>query len=209
MALELYTAPDERVVNVSEMKAHLRLNSDETAFDAAIGAYIDAATRFIQEHTGAQLCTATYKLHLDSFYQAAWQHSLGGGQYAQGCGDQIWLQRPPLASVSSITYYDSDNSSQTLSSAYYVVDAKSMPGRVALASNYSWPSTYDRPNAITITYVAGFGAATAVPDTFKQAIKILAATWFKNAEAVSDTMQAKLPFALEALLQMESTGLVL
>lgn len=205
MAIELYTAPTEDAVGLAAIKQHLRIDFTDPSFDDMLTAYEAAATRYVQEHTGSQLCTATYKLYCDSFYQAEWQHSLYSGQTdAMGTG-VIWLPKPPLASVTSITYYDADNASQTLSASYYVVDAKSMPGRIVLASGYSWPSTYDRPNAVTITYIAGT-AASAVADTHKQAIKLLVAHWFKNAEPVSDTMAAKIPFTLESLLLMESTG---
>ncbi len=199
MALELYTAPTAYPVSLAEIKTHLRLDVAETSFDSMLAEYLDAATRFVQEHTGTQLVTATYKLYLDSFY----------------CGPEvdhegtIRLPMPPLATVSGITYYDSDDASQTLSSSYYVVDAKSLPGRIVLATGYSWPVTYSRPNAVTITYTAGYGAAAAVPETCKQAIRFLAATWFNNAETISDKLMTRVPFALESLLQMESSGLVL
>ena len=208
MALELYTAPTEDAVGLTAIKQHLRIDFSEPAFDGMLSSYESAATRFVQEYTGSQLCTATYKLHLDSFYQSTWQHSLAAGQVdAKGDG-AIWLPRPPLVSVTSIAYYDADNASQTLSTDYYTVDAKSMPGRIMLASGYSWPATYDRPNAVTITYVCGT-AASSVAETNKQAIKLLVGHWFKNAEAVSEGSMTRIPFALESLLALESTGQML
>lgn len=199
MALELYTAPTSYPVTLAEIKTHLRLDFEETSFDSMLLSYLDAAVRYVQEHTGTQLVTATYKLYLDGFCCAP---------EIDECGT-IRPPKPPLLAVSSITYYDTDNVSQTLSTSYYEVDAKSLPGRITLASGYIWPATYNRSNAVTVNYTAGYGAATAVPESYKQAVRLLAATWFNNAEAISDKAVMRVPFALESLLLMEQTGTML
>jgi len=84
----------------------------------------------------------------------------------------IKVPRPPLQSVSSVTYQDVDNATQTLASSNYTVDTNSEPGRLVQSNTGSYPSTYSDLNSVTITYVAGYGAATAVPETYKRAIKL-------------------------------------
>lgn len=47
----------------------------------------------------------------------------------------------------------------------------------------SWPSYDQRDDAISVTFTAGYGAASAVPETVKHAIKVLAAARYHNRES--------------------------
>jgi uncharacterized phiE125 gp8 family phage protein len=78
------------------------------------------------------------------------------------------IELPPLQSVSSITYVDEDGATQTLAADQYVVDAQSQPARISLAYNVSWPATREQNNAVIVRFVAGYGAAAAVPQCIKQ-----------------------------------------
>lgn len=78
------------------------------------------------------------------------------------------IELPPLSSVTAITYYDTDGAEQTLSADYYDVDIYSRPARITQAYGYTWPSTYDMTNAVKVRFVAGYGAASAVPNSVKQ-----------------------------------------
>jgi uncharacterized phiE125 gp8 family phage protein len=146
MAIKLYTAPVEEPVTLAEAKLHLRINSS-TELDALIQALIIGSTGFAEDFTDRRFVTQTWELYLDCFD-----------------GDEIRLPFPPLQSVTSVKYYDTSNVEQTLSSSYYVVDIKAEPGRIVLADTYTWPDTYDRPNAVTIRYVCGYGYHAAVPE---------------------------------------------
>lgn len=77
----------------------------------------------------------------------------------------------PLASVTSIAYLDGAGASQTLATSVYSVDTDRRPGQIWLKYGQSWPATRAEPNAVTITYTAGYGAAaTAIPGLAQQAI---------------------------------------
>lgn len=91
----------------------------------------------------------------------------------------------PLQSVSSITYVDTDGVTQTLSSGAYVVDDKSERGWVVLASGEEWPSTYDVINAVTISFVAGYGDATTdVPEPLREMILLIVTQWHEHRKTV-------------------------
>ena len=61
-------------------------------------------------------------------------------------------------------------------------------------------------NAVNVTFVAGYGGASAVPSSFKQAIQLLAGHWYENREAVSEVAFKEVPFAVTCLLESERWG---
>jgi uncharacterized phiE125 gp8 family phage protein len=119
--------------------------------------------------------------------------------------DPILLPMAPLQSITSITYLDSSGASQTWSSAYYRVTVSRHPGRVVPIVGQSYPTTYQTTDAVTVRFVAGYGAASAVPLALKQAILLLVTNWFENRSAVGDAGK-EIPFSVNALLQAYDTG---
>jgi hypothetical protein len=69
----------------------------------------------------------------------------------------------PVSSITSVKYLDSTGAEQTLSSAVYTLISESLPPRLVLKTGQSWPATYSADNAVRIRFVAGYGAASAVP----------------------------------------------
>lgn len=97
---------------------------------------------------------------------------------------------------------DTDGNSQTLGSSVYRVDAVSEPGRITLAYNQSWPLIRSVTNAITITYSAGYGIPSKVPDDVKHAIKLIIGHLYEHRETVSEMALTSVPFAAKSLLYM-------
>lgn len=152
-------------VSTADAKLFLRI-TDETT-DAEVEALVKAARMRVENECEIALINQTWTLKMDGF------------------PDLIELPRPPLSSVTSITYVDGDGTTQTLSSSVYTVDTTSRPGRVYLAYGQSWPTTRSVRHAVTVTYVAGYGsAASSVPAPLVHAVKILAAHYHENREAV-------------------------
>lgn len=157
------TAPTSYPVSVSEVKQHLRLDHDYE--DDWIYQTIAAATDVIQHELDRQILTATWALNMDDFPEY---------------DEPIFIQKAPLASVTSVQYYDTDNAQQTWSSSLYTVST-SFPGRICLVEGQSYPDTKERPDAVTVTFVAG---ASSVPATIQLAMQQLIGLWYDNREMV-------------------------
>lgn len=180
--LAVVTPPAEEPLTLAEAKAHLRVDGSDQ--DPLIAALIGVAREHAEAITRRALVTQTLRLTLDCF--AGWD---------------IELPRAPLRSVTSIQYVDTDGATQTLSSAIYRVDAAAEPGRITPAFGEVWPATRAVTGAVIITFVAGFGAAAAVPQTIKQAMLLAIGHWYEHAEEViTGTIVASTPMGFDALL---------
>lgn len=182
----IVTQPASEVVTVAEMKSHLRIDSDDE--DTIIGDYITAATDMVDAEfgeIGQALITQTWSLVLPMFP--------GSGRFD--------LPVSPVQSITSVTYYDGDNAEQTLTASAYRLTALQDRARVDLVNGYSWPATYDRADAVTVTYVAGYGdASTDIPEGIRQAVRMLAAHFYENREAVTEAKLAEAPLGVRHML---------
>jgi uncharacterized phiE125 gp8 family phage protein len=179
-ALTLVTAPAVEPITLTEAKAHLRI--DSTDDDSYITALIVAARTIAEERTNRALITQTWDYVLDRF----------------PCGNTITMRKPKLQSVTSITYIGSDDVTNTMSAADYIVDTDS--GRVVLGYGKQWPTVVLRPaSAIRIRFVAGYGLAVAVPQPLKQAIFFLVAHWYENRQPVDKAVE-KVPMTFDYLI---------
>src|SRR5690606_20838877 len=154
-ALVRVAPPAEEPVMLEEAKLHLRV--DTTDEDTLISSLIVSAREHVEAFQLRALVTQTWRLSLDEF----------------PAGRVIRLPRPPLQSVTSITYIDPTGAQQTLDSSVYDVDADSEPGRVVLKADASWPEVADVPGAVQVEYAAGYGDAAAVPEVVRQAMLLL------------------------------------
>lgn len=196
--LTLVSAPAAEPLTTAELKAWLRVDhsSDDTTI-AALGA---AAREMCERLTGRAFVTQTWRLTLDAF-PYAWT-GWGGVRNTPPADLAAWsirLPKAPLQSVSSIEYHDLADALQTLASTAYDVDAAHDPGRVSLAFGQVWPVTRPKPGAVRITFVAGYGAAAAVPEGIKTAIRFAVASWYENRGEVAG--MEELPPASKALLR--------
>lgn len=190
MALVVVTPPADTPITVDDAKSHLRVvGSDD---DTLISTYISAATAMVENEIGRALMPQTLKLYLDEFPKS-WH-----GEYY--CDQPILLQRPPVASVSSLKYIDADGDEQTLSANVdYVVDLYAEVPKIEPAYNMTWASTREQSNAVYAQYIAGYANAAAVPEQIKQAIRLLVCTLYEFRGPVLAGAQ---------LSQMPNSGLV-
>ena len=167
------------VVTLSEAQSHLRVDgSDE---DALISALIATAQQEIENETGRKLLTQTLELWLDDW----------------PAGDAIELPYPPLASVTSVKYYDTANVEATLANSAYYVDTHSAPGRIVLNYGQDWPATTLRPaNGVCVTYVAGWLVVSDVPPQLVAAVKLLVAWLYENRGDGSAQSPDRWPLAI-------------
>ena len=136
-SVALFTAPTAEPLHVDHAKQHLRI--DHTEEDVYVEGLIAAVRSECEAWRNECLVSQTLDLRLDDWPD-----------------DDIIIPRHPLASVSSITYVDTDGATQTLATSYYTADTYSRPGRIALAYQQTWPTVRGVINAITIRFVAGY-----------------------------------------------------
>lgn len=189
MILRLVTAPTVEPVSLTEAKTQCRVDIADD--DTYISALITAARSHLEMIARPQLAmiTQTWECLLDD-----WPG-----------GDTLELRPYPLQSVTSVKYTDQAGAETTYSSANYLVDTYSEPGRLRLKTGASWPSASLRElNGVAIRFVAGYGAAgTAVDMQLRQAILLLVAHWYENREPVLTTgaQAVSMPFTVTALMQ--------
>lgn len=143
MSLKLITAPSLEPITLAEAQAHCRV--DAGADDALLAIYIQAAREQAEGLLFSALISQTWEQTLDAF---------------PADGD-IKLLKPPVQSITSVTYIDSAGDLQTMANDAYVLDAATSPGWLLPADGTEWPATDDVINAVTIRFVAGFGATAA------------------------------------------------
>lgn len=182
MTRELITAPTVEPLELAEVKEHLRVVAADE--DSLLESLIIAARERVELFTERALLQQTWAVYLDAFPAG-----------------EIRLAMPPLIAVATVEYYDSDGVEQTLDAAEYYEDNKSKPARLVPVT--SWPATQCRPNAVTITYTAGYGtAATSVPQVIKQAMLLMIGEMYENREeTVIGTIVSSLPLTAERLLR--------
>lgn len=186
--LRLITGPSVEPISLNEVKAQLRI--DGSADDTLLTSYIAAARAYVESTTGLALNTQTWEMTLHD-----WPYG----------SNPIVLPKQPVQSITTITYADQANQTQTLASLVYEIDVTRTPAFITLTENSDWPDIYDKQAAITIRFVAGYGAtAASVPEPIRQAMLLLVGHWYANREQVTlgaGLTATQLPLGMDALLQ--------
>lgn len=171
MGLILTSAASAEPITLAEAKAQCRVDTSDD--DSLFGIYIAAARGKAEQLTGRRLITQTWAQTLDAFPAA---------------DDPILLEVSPVASISSLTYVDTAGATQTLSSGAYVLDKGRAVARLTPLPGTDWPSADDRPNAVTVTMVCGYGTAgTDVPSDIRSWLLLTIGFLYTQREAIDVT----------------------
>lgn len=182
-SIRVTTPPTAEPLSLGAARAHLRV--DHFDEDAVIASFILAARQHIENTTGLALCTTGYTLTLDDF----------------PAGEIITLPREPVQSVTAVRYYNDAGTLVEWSAAEWEADLYSLPPRLRPRDGYTWPTAKDRLGAVQVEFVAGFGGPEMVPQAIVQAMRVLVGHFYEHREvAVTGTIVAPLPFAVDALL---------
>ncbi|MBL4767638.1 MAG: phage head-tail connector protein [Rhodobacteraceae bacterium] len=162
------TPPAALPVSLEDMKAWVVIDYDED--DAQITALIEAATQHFDGYSGIlgrAIMPQTWRVQLPCF--------------------QSFMRLPlsPFQSVTSIKYYDEDNAEQTVSGDVYAAYEDSIGAFISLLPGQSWPSSYNRADAVSIDYMVGYKNVAKVPGPIKTAIMMLVAEMYDNPEGLS------------------------
>lgn len=163
MSWKLATAPSTEPITLTEAKLHLKMD-DITTDDDLITSLIKAARMSCESYCNMGFISQVWEYGMDKFH----------------CVD---LNKYPCSAV-AVTYYDTNNALQTLSTSVYDVDLNNSPVRIRLAYNQTWPDTYKKLNAVKVSATIGWANAAAVPDDIKAAIKLMLGHLYANREAV-------------------------
>lgn len=146
--------PTIEPITLEELKDRIRVTGCDD--DAQLTLMLKAARQAVEANSYRRLITQTVVGYMDSF---RWIR-------------EIELRLAPIQSITSIVYTDLAGANQTFSSARYSTDIISTPPRIVLKTNEQVEYTEENtPNAVAITFVAGYGAtAASVPVQARLAI---------------------------------------
>lgn len=184
MLLNRTVAPASQIVELQDAKDHLRVD-DMAGEDFYISGLISAASGAIEEMTGRSVVAQTWEMSLP---------------YVAG---KVYLPKSPVQSVSTISYYDAGNASQTLTVSDYYLFKDQDRAWLEPKPNVVWPTTYSRADAVTITFVAGY---STVPQELKQAALLLIEHWYEHRGATEGG--AEMPYAVQSLVGLHKIGWV-
>lgn len=167
--------PTALAVDVAYMADQILKVTNGHAEDAWIEQAIRAASDVYRDDTQRALMRETRELVLSGFP-----------------GHEILLPFPPLIAVVSLTYYDSDDVAQTLSAspqAFETVRSGTYTkGAIRPLRDTAWPATSCRPDAVTITYQAGYEEADAVPARIVSGLGMLVVEMYKTRGLSTQTV---------------------
>jgi uncharacterized phiE125 gp8 family phage protein len=176
MHLHLVTAPAAEPVALATVKVFLRV--DGTDEDSLITSLAKAAREEGEKLSRRAFITQTWEMIIE-----CWPHDW-----------RLRVYRPPLQSITSVKYFDSDNAEHTFTD--YVVDTRSEPGVIIFNSLPS--ATLQKSGAIVVRFVAGYGAAGSnVPERINNLILALTAYWYENRETHEVPAEIKKAFIAE------------
>lgn len=156
--------PEKEPITLVLAKQHLRVDDDNE--DELISLLIQVSREMAEKETNRSFITQERVVKLDYFPR---------------CGE-IKIPFGPVSEVSEITYFDEAEVEQTLDPSLYYVDLDSDIPRVVI-KDY-WPATFDKPNAVSITYTAGYGDNENVPGPIKSAMLLILGHLYENREQV-------------------------
>jgi uncharacterized phiE125 gp8 family phage protein len=199
-SLTVETPPAIEPVTLAEAKQHLRVDIADD--DTYIEALIVAARQYAEEYLDRALISQQLAMRMDTFPY------------------EFELPRPPMATsgtltTTAVTYALDPGSASTavpttttLSTSQYRVDRDDTPGRIRTVYNGTWPSHLSDPNAVTVTWWAGYGSSTSdVPQAIRNAMLMLVGHMYEQRLAVlTGSISKEVEFGVKALLNTAKWG---
>ena len=163
-ALSVTTPATTQIITTAVAKTYLKVDVSDD--DTLIDNLIKAATHSAEEYTNRYFEDTVLKMVGDTWTDIA------------------TLYKSPVISVSSIKYYDSDDSQQTLHASVYLVDTVSNPCQISLQVDQSFPNLSNRAMAVEVNYTVGDSAESSATELITQAVLLLVGHWYQNRESV-------------------------
>lgn len=189
-SLSIVTGPGSEPLTLADAKAWARV--DDTDSDGIFTALITSARMAAEEYLRRTLITTSYKLTLDLDANNLY-NNLPEGTYDVpvwalygGLPSAVELPKGPVQSITSVTTYAIDNSASAFDSSNYHVD--SAGARLVLNYGAIWPANLRHIGGCEITYVAGYGNSSAVPQPIKTGMLIHVASVYEQRGNCADAM---------------------
>lgn len=183
LAPRLVTPPAEPLLPLEVARAQCNVTGSHD--DDLLQAYVTAATTFLDGYSGI-LGRALVK--------QTWKQSYSG------FSAMLRLSLAPVLKIESLTYLDATGEPQTVDPAHYDLYEDGLGALVYFDQGWHAPQTANKPNAVTITYEAGYGDPEDVPEPIRQAARLLVGHWYESREAVAEGNQNPVPYAVDALI---------
>lgn len=180
----LETGPEDTPVSLAEVKSHLRIDHDED--DTILALYLQAAVSRLDGYTGIlgrALMSQTWRVTI-------------GYDGRPSSSQLVYLPVAPVSALTSIKYYDDSNQLVTADNADFEFVNDTSDAWVRPANDDVWMTPYDRPDALQIDYVTGYGAAEDVPAPLKAAVLLMTGDLYEHRETVSDVRNSQIPMSM-------------
>lgn len=191
MTIQLLTQPAYEPVSLTEARLWCRLESDDTINTPTLTLLIKA----MREHAE----NLTHR----AFIQRSLRQSQAYWESDPRYGYRITLQCPPVASVESVKYIDSDGTLTTLATDQYVLHNECEPAFIIPAYQVTWPTLRSTPNSVQVTYTAGYTPGSpsdeasnqeVIPAELRLWMQTRISTLFENREQmIVGTIVSQLP----------------
>jgi len=178
MSLTILSPPAAEPVTLSEVKDHLRVtHTDE---DALITGLAVAARNAVEARGQIALVAQGWRLSLDV-----------------APSREFILPLAPVLSVDEVSVVNGAAEWNVLEDSVYDF-APGSPGRIRCKG--AWPTPAVSLNGVRIDFTAGWPDGLSVPADLKQAVKLLAASFYENREAAGENRVYAIPGAIDALI---------
>ena len=171
------TTPAAAAIPLVDAKLHCRVDSNLD--DTLITSLISAAEGHCEKYCGIRVGSQTLTLMCDSF-----------------C-DLERLPEGPVSAITSISYVDTAQATQTLANTVYELRASGLTAGISLKYGQFWPAI-GAGSRITVVLVAGFSIP---PAELIAGMKMLIGHWYENREAVTADNQQALPIGPAQLFE--------
>jgi uncharacterized phiE125 gp8 family phage protein len=195
-------APTDEPLDIEQIKDFCRITADSAADDGLLEAMQITARQWV-ENKGVSLMPQKWKLCLDQFPTSL--QVLLRVALPFVVSSEIRMPRGPVTSIDSFTYVDQNGATQTLDASKYIWDPNSVPSKLFPPYGQAWPIGRRIPNAVQISYSAGYASVDVIPGCFKLAQLMLINHWNENRELFLENKTInKIPMGIEALLNQEA-----
>ena len=175
MRVTLIMPPTVDPLTAADVKARLGYGAEVS--DTLASALVAAARQQLDGYggwLGRALNTQTWQMTLPGFYDGKRDRYWFDNRNSLTTNDsKLRIPVPPLQSITSITYVDSNGATQTLASNAYRIIRGSTFATIVPIYGTNWPATQVQEDAVTITFIAGYGSQpTDVPEPIRTAITL-------------------------------------